>query len=68
MALADTITGTWTFFFDNQQTGAGTLIDLSEEGDNAVKGLTAYPFFYKFNSEGSATFEIDYIAFYTDAQ
>ena len=68
VALADTITGTWTFFFDSQQTGAGTLKDLSEGGDNAVKGLTAYPFFYKFNSEGSATFEIDYIAFYTDAQ
>ena len=68
VALADTITGTWTFFFDNQQTGAGTLKDLSEQGDNAVKGLAAYPFFYKFNSNGSATFEIDYIAFYTDAQ
>ena len=68
VALADTIDGTWTFFFDNQQTGAGTLKDLDEQGDNAVKGLTAYPFFYKFNSDGSATFEIDYIAFYTDSQ
>ena len=65
VALADTIDGTWTFFVDNRQTGAGTLKDGS---GNPVKGLTEYPFFYKFNSEGSATFEIDYIAFYTDSQ
>lgn len=65
VALADAVKGTWTFFFDNQQTGAGTLTNAEE---NSIKGSTAYPFFYKFNSEGSATFEIDYIAFYTDAQ
>ena len=65
VALADTINGTWTFFFDNQQTGAGTLKDGKE---NAVKGRTQYPFFYKFFSGSGASFEIDYIAFYTDAQ
>lgn len=65
VALADAVKGTWTFFFDNQQTGAGTLTNAEE---NSIKGSTAYPFFYKFNSSGSATFEIDYIAFYTDAQ
>lgn len=65
VALADAVKGTWTFFFDNQQTGTGTLTNAEE---NSIKGSTAYPFFYKFNSSGSATFEIDYIAFYTDAQ
>ena len=65
VALADTIDGTWTFFVDNRQTGAGTLKDGR---GNAVKGLTEYPFFYKFESGSGASFEIDYIAFYTDSQ
>ena len=65
VALSGTADGTWTFFFDNQQTGAGTLKDGKE---NAVKGRTQYPFFYKFFSGSGASFEIDYIAFYTDAQ
>lgn len=65
VALSGTADGTWTFFFDNQQTGAGTLRDGKE---NAVKGRTQYPFFYKFFSGSGASFEIDYIAFYTDAQ
>ena len=65
VALADTIDGTWTFFVDNRQTGAGTLKDGS---GNPVKGLTEYPFFYKFWGGSGASFEIDYIAFYTDSQ
>ena len=65
VALSGTADGTWTFFFDNQQTGAGTLKDGKE---NAVKGRTQYPFFYKFFSGSGASFEIDYIAFYTDSQ
>lgn len=66
IALSETAGGELVFFFDGVEKASGKVDkDLQ---DSVVKGLDTYPFFYTFDSGSGAWFEIDYIAFYTDAQ
>lgn len=66
IALSETAGDELVFFFDGVEKASGIVND--ELQDSVVKGQETYPFFYTFESGSGAWFEIDYIAFYTDAQ
>lgn len=66
IALSETAGDELVFFFDGVEKASGIVNEDLQ--DSVVKGLNTYPFFYTFDSGSGAWFEIDYIAFYTDAQ
>lgn len=66
IALSETAGDELVFFFDGVEKASGVVNDQLRA--SVVKGQETYPFFYTFESGSGAWFEIDYIAFYTDAQ
>lgn len=66
IALSETAGGELVFFFDGVEKASGIVNKPLQA--SVVKGQETYPFFYTFDGGSGAWFEIDYIAFYTDAQ
>ena len=66
IALSETAGDELVFFFDGVEKASGVVNEPLQA--SVVKGLDTYPFFYTFEGGSGAWFEIDYIAFYTDAQ